>query len=177
MSETSKSKHLLQNAIFIAVLFMVVPVWAKKIDHGIRQTTPESRNLGINSQQSARIHATRAECSTSDFTFDTLRAQPAGYGFTRITGRITNHCAEAKGAQIKITTYNRTGVILSDDAIWPAGITNIPANSEYPFEWIHTKAVFAKFTVTIISVKLWPEALARRFPSDHEPANVLTPSN
>jgi hypothetical protein len=71
-------------------------------------------------------------------------------------GRITNHCAEAKGVQIKITTYDHAGDILSDVEIWPAGINNIPANSEFPFEWVHTKAVFAKFTVTIIAVKSWP---------------------
>jgi hypothetical protein len=126
---------------------------------------------------STRMQTTRPECRTSDFTFHELGAQPAGYGFTRITGRISNNCAEAKGAQIKITTYNRAGDLISDDNTWPASINNIPANSEFPFEWLHTKAVFAKFTVTIISVKSWPEALVRRAPLDRETVNTLTPSN
>lgn len=71
-------------------------------------------------------------------------------------GRITNHCPQATGVEIKITTYNHAGDILSDVEIWPAGINNIPANSEFPFEWVDTNAVFAKFTVTIIAAKAWP---------------------
>jgi hypothetical protein len=163
---TSTSRHPWQNAILIAALCMAVPARAKTRDRRIQQATPQIANLG-----------TKAECGSSDFSFDTLRAQPAGYGFTRITGRITNHCAEAMGAEIKITTYNRAGDILSDDTIWPAGITNIPANSEFPFEWLDTKEVFAKFTVTIISVKSWPETLVRGVLLGLEPANALTPSN
>jgi len=93
--------------------------------------------LGNNLHQQGGTQTARAECGTSDFTFHDLRAQPAGYGFTRITGRISNNCAEAKGAQIKITTYNRAGDILSDNDIWPASINNIPPNSEFPFEWLH----------------------------------------
>jgi hypothetical protein len=80
-------------------------------------------------------------------------------------------------AQIKITTYNRAGDILSDNDFWPVSLNNIPANSEFPFEWLHTKVVFAKFTVTIISVKSWPEALEGHFPLQRETANTLTPSN
>jgi len=128
-------------------------MWAK---NHVQQTTQEIANLGTNLQQASTGLIAQAECTTSDFTFSELRAQSAGYGFTRITGRVSNHCAEAKGAQIKITTYNRAGDILSDDDIWPAGINNIPANTEFPFEWVDTKAVFAKFTVTIVSVKSWP---------------------
>jgi hypothetical protein len=85
--------------------------------------------------------------------------------------------AQKKTAQIKITTYNRAGVILSDNDFWPASNDNIPANSEFPFEWLHTKVVFANFMVTIISVKSWPEALERHFPSNPDTANALTPSN
>jgi hypothetical protein len=163
--------------MFIVALLIAMPVWGKNHGQEIQQSLQETANLGANLQQSARSQAAQAECGTSDFTFLELRAQPAGYGFTRITGRISNNCAEAKGAQIKITTYNRAGAILSDEDIWPASIHNIPANSEFPFEWLDTKAVFAKFTVTIISVKSWPETLAKRFPLDREPANALIPSN
>jgi hypothetical protein len=154
--QASKSKHSWQNAIFIAALFVAIPVWAKTHNQGLQQTTQEMASLGTNLQQSARSQGAQAECSTSDFTFEKLRAQSAGYGFTRIMGRITNHCAEADGVQIKIATYNRAGDILSDDDIWPAGSNNIPENSEFPFEWVDTKAVFAKFTVTTISFKSWP---------------------
>jgi hypothetical protein len=155
ISETFKSKHW-PDAIFIVALLIGMPAWAKTRDQGIQQSLQEMANRGTNLRQSARTQTARAECGISDFTFHELRAQPAGYGFTRITGRITNNCAEAKGAQIKITTFDRTGDLISDDDIWPARINNIPANSDFLFEWIHTKPVFAKFTVTIISVKSWP---------------------
>ena len=154
-----------------------MPVWANTHDRGIQQSFQEMSNLATNLDQLVRTQIARSECGTSDFTFHELGAQPAGYGFTRITGRISNNCAEAKGVQIKITTYNRAGDILSDNDFWPASTDNIPANSELPFEWLHTKVVFAKFTVTIISVKSWPEALAKQFPLNRETANTLTPSN
>jgi hypothetical protein len=177
ISETSKSNPHWHVPILFVALYICVPAWANTYGQGIQQWMREMANLGTNLQQSARTQAIRAECGTSDFTFHELRAQPAGYGFTRITGRISNNCAVAKGAQIKITTYNRAGDILSDNDIWPASINNIPANSEFQFEWLHTKAVFSKFTVTIISVKSWPETLVRRFPLDRETANTLSPSN
>ena len=154
-----------------------MPALANADNQGIRQSLQEMANLGTNLHQLAGTQTARAECGTSDFTFHELRAQPAGYGFTRITGRISNSCREAKGVQIKITTYNRTGDTISDNDFWPAKMNNIPANSEFPFEWLHTKVVFAKFTVTIISVKSWPETLARRFPLYLEPTNALIPSN
>jgi len=161
-----KNKHSWQNAFFIVALFAAIPVWAKTYNQGIQQTAQEMASLGTNLQQSARNQWTQAECRTSDFTFEKLRAQPAGYGFTRIMGRITNHCAQATGVQIKITTYNHAGDILSDVEIWPGGINNIPANSELPFEWVDTNAVFAKFTVTIIAAKSWPASETVQVQSD-----------
>ena len=177
INETSKSNHHWHVAILVVALFIGMPAWANTHDQGIQQSFQENVNLGTNLKQSASTQAIRAECGTSDFTFHELRAQPTGYGFTRITGRITNHCAEAKGAQIKIKTYNRAGELISDDDFWPASVNNFPANSEFPFEWLHTKQVFAKFTVTIVSVKSWPETLAQRILLDREPASALTPSN
>ncbi len=169
ISDSSKSNQHWQVAILIVALIIGVPVWANPRGRGIQQSFQEMSNA-TNLQSLVRTEIGRLECGTSEFTFHALRAQSAGYGFTRITGRISNNCAEAKGAQIKITTYNRAGDILSDHDFWPATINNIPANSEFPFEWVHTKVVFAKFTVTIISVKSWPEALERHFPLHNEAA-------
>jgi hypothetical protein len=177
ISDSSKSNQHWQVAILIVALFTGIPAWARTHDQGMYQSIHVMANLATNLKALVRTQIGGSECGTSDFTFHALRAQSAGYGFTRITGRISNNCAEAKGAQIKITTYNRAGDILSDNDFWPASIDNIPANSEFPFEWLHTKVVFAKFTVTIISVKSWPEALARHFPLNRETANTLTPSN
>jgi len=177
ISGASKSNRYGRVAIFIVALVTGIPAWANTRNQGIQQSLQQMAVLGNNLHQLGGTQTARAECGTSDFTFHDLRAQPAGYGFTRITGRISNNCAEAKGAQIKITTYNRAGDILSDNDIWPASINNIPPNSEFPFEWLHTKVVFAKFTVTIISVKSWPKTLVERFPLDRETATTLTPSN
>ncbi len=163
ISELCKCNHHFQVAILIVALFTGIPAWANTPDQGIHQSIQELANLATNPKALVRTQIGGSECGTSDFTFHALRAQSAGYGFTRITGRISNNCAEAKGAQIKIMTYNRAGDILSDHDFWPASIENISANSEFPFEWLHTKVVFAKFTVTIISVKSWPEALERNF--------------
>jgi hypothetical protein len=154
IGETRMNNTPRKFAIFIVALLVTIPLWAK---NHVQQSTLGMASPGTGLQRSSSGQMAQAECGTSDFTFSELRAQSAGYGFTRIMGRITNHCTEAKGAQIKITTYNRAGDILSDDDIWPAGIDNIPANTEFPFEWIDTKAVFARFTVTIISVKAWPQ--------------------
>lgn len=96
-----------------------------------------------------------APCSASDFAVDKLRARKEESGFTRFTGRLTNNCAQAVGAQVKLTAYNRAGDILYVQDFWPASINNIPARSEYPFDWLEKVDGLNSFTVTIIGVKTW----------------------
>lgn len=95
------------------------------------------------------------QCTPSDIKVDKLRATDIGYGYTRITGRLTNGCAEPVGPQVKITSYDRSGNILSVHDIWPASVSNIPAHSEFPFEWQDNVAGFDHFTISVIDVKRW----------------------
>ena len=44
---------------------------------------------------------------------------------------------------------------IDDHDIWPASIKNIPANTEFPFEWIDHVDGFSRYTVNVIDVKTW----------------------
>jgi HIRAN domain len=96
-----------------------------------------------------------AGCGVSDISVDKLHAHTEDTGFTRITGRLTNSCASAIGAQLKVTVYDKADEILNVDDIWPASINNIPARSEFPFEWVERVDGISRFTVSVIAVKSW----------------------
>jgi hypothetical protein len=90
-------------------------------------------------------------CGVADIAVDKLRDQGI-----HVTGRLLNNCALAVGAQLKVTTYDKAGNILSVDDIWPASISNIPAHSVFPFEWQLTSARgVSTFTVDVTRVKTW----------------------
>ena len=96
-----------------------------------------------------------AGCKTSDIVVDKLRSDSSTKGYIKITGRLTSNCADDIGVQIKITTYSKADDIISSRDIWPASIKNIPAKSEWPFEWIDASAPVSRFTVNVIDVKAW----------------------
>lgn len=113
-----------------------------------------SRFTDHNSSQPAGLEDS-ASCTVSKIVVDKLKAQPKGYGYFRITGRLTNNCDQATGVQIKVTVYDKAENILASPDLWPASVSNIPAHSEYPFECLQEAPGFHRFTVSVISVRTW----------------------
>lgn len=105
--------------------------------------------------QSAGLADDAASCTVSKIAVDKLKAQSKGYGYFRITGRLTNNCDQATGVQIKVTVYDKADNILASPDLWPASVSNIPAHSEYPFECLQEAPGFHRFTVSVISVRTW----------------------
>jgi hypothetical protein len=115
-----------------------------------------SRFTDHNSNQPAGLEGdSRTSCTVSKIAVDKLKARPEGYGYFRITGRLTNNCDQPTGVQIKVTVYDKAENILASPDGWPASTSNIPAHSEYPFEWLQEAPGFHKFTVSVISVRTW----------------------
>jgi hypothetical protein len=94
-------------------------------------------------------------CSRADITIDKLRGRSDEFGYAHVTGRVKNGCAEAIGVQLKATFYGKNDEILSVQDFWPASVSNIPARSSYPFEWMERVNGFQKYTVEVINVKTW----------------------
>ena len=107
------------------------------------------------SQSSGVTGDSVTSCTVSKVTVDKLRARSEGYGYFRITGRLTNKCDQPIGVQIKVTVYDRADNILASPDLWPASTSNIPAHSEYPFEWLQESPGLHKFTVNVIELRTW----------------------
>jgi maltose-binding protein MalE len=113
-----------------------------------------SRITDHTSSQSAGLEDSAA-CTVSKIVVDKLRAQSKGYGYFRITGRLTNNCDQPTGVQIKVTVCDKADNILASPDLWPASVSNIPAHSEYPFECLQEAPGFHRFTVNVINVRTW----------------------
>jgi hypothetical protein len=95
-------------------------------------------------------------CSTADIEVDRLGGRIAG-DWVHVTGSIINKCALPIGVEIKVTMYDASGGIISSKDIWPASIANIPARSDFPFEWMDDVSGFKTFDVRVIRVKKWDD--------------------
>lgn len=110
-------------------------------------------NSGVNTRVVSTVPV--PGCTVSDIGVDKLNARRQYENYIKITGRLTNNCAQATGVQVKVTSYDKAGNILGASDIWPASVSNIPGNSEYPFEWLDDLPGFARFEVSVIAVHPW----------------------
>lgn len=103
------------------------------------------------------VASAQAACTPSDIAIDKLKGR-VDRDFAYVVGRLVNNCKIATGVQIKVTTYNKAGDILAVNDIWPASINNIPAKSDFPFEYgMDRLAGFSTFDVRVIATKTWPQ--------------------
>ena len=110
-----------------------------------------SRFTDHNSRQSAGLEDS-ASCTVSKIAVDKLQARAQGHRYYRITGRITNNCDQPVSVQVTVAIYDKADNILAVPFFWPAGVNNIPAHTEYPFEWLDDSPGFHHFTVSVTSV-------------------------
>ena len=111
-----------------------------------------SRFPGHNSSQPGGAQEDSASCTAPKIAVDKLQARAQGHGYYRITGRITNNCDQPVSVQVTVAIYDKADNILAVPFFWPAGVNNIPAHTEYPFEWLDDSPGFHHFTVSITSV-------------------------
>ena len=141
--KTATRKSRLSSAVWMLLTIGVISFVLYKAGQSVTET---------GAAQESVVQQPGHACSVSSFAVDKLRARGV-----HITGRLLNNCDLAAGAQVKITTYDKAGSILSVDDIWPASISNIPAHSTFPFEWLSGGGVDT-FTVAVTSVKTWTGA-------------------
>ena len=122
---------------------------------GFYRAIESQLTTGQQLEDGQRLAATNPACQASDIVVEKLHARRVG-NHTIITGRLVNNCSLPTGAQIKITAYDGAGEILSVDDIWPASVSNIPARSAFPFEWIADPGL-KTVTGEVIKVKTWTQ--------------------
>jgi hypothetical protein len=105
---------------------------------------------------SANAQAATA-CTPADFTMSKIsfsRPRP-GAEIMQIRGVIHNGCGQAAAVQYKLAFYDKAGDLMHVEDQWLASITNIPANSDWPFETTISVPGFSTYTVTPIDVRAW----------------------
>jgi hypothetical protein len=123
-------------------------------------TSPTSSSASSTSTRTSisRALSRAGPCSPSDFVISKLNANSPGYGYVNINGMLTNNCAVAAGAQLKVVFYDKEGNIISSSDSWPASIRNIPPGSDFVFKLITSPAEASgmkKYTVQVQDAKVW----------------------
>jgi len=94
-------------------------------------------------------------CGPNDFTITKLNAY-VEYDYAKLTGIVRHSCSFAVGVQLKWTAYNSDGTVAFSQDFWPASTTNIPPNTDYPFEMMNTAPRGKwRYTVEAIGVDQW----------------------
>jgi hypothetical protein len=94
-------------------------------------------------------------CGPASVTISKLNAYRE-YDYAHLTGVIRHNCDHAIGIHLKWTAYNSDGTVAFSDDFWPASTTNIPPNTDYPFETMN-EAPRGKwhYEVQAIDVNTW----------------------
>lgn len=108
-------------------------------------------SAGSSGQMSSQTH-TSAACNADDFSLSKVKGSTE-YEEAKLTGILTNHCASAVGVQLKWTAFNSDGTVAFSNDFWPASTTNIPPNTDYPFEMMNS-APRGKWTYRVEPIKV-----------------------
>ena len=97
-----------------------------------------------------------AQCAPASTKVDKFRVEQKGTLVTSILGVIVNGCSVPAGVQLKVIFYDKQGGLLRVEDMWPASTSNIPANSDFPFQ-VSLERVegFDKVEVRVIRTKTW----------------------
>ena len=103
----------------------------------------------------ATAHARAVECGVEQATV-MKPVVTVGNTYATLTGIVRQMCPTAVGVEVKWTAYNSDGTVAFSENFWPASTTNIPPNTDYPFEMMNS-APRGKWTYTVapISVYTW----------------------
>lgn len=115
----------------------------------------QSPSSSTSSTSLSTLKDTATACSANNFSVSKLNARQDG-DYARLTGIIRHNCATASGVELKWTAYNSDGSVAFSDNFYPASTTNIPANSDFPFETMN-RAPVGKWTYIVqpVSTHQW----------------------
>lgn len=102
-----------------------------------------------------------AACSPTDFAISDFKMKSSGSGTgmrLSLSGQLTNHCAEASAAQVRIEAKDAGGKVLQSKQGWPAGTANIGPGQSVSFDLgrlFRYESDMQDYTVSVSEVKTW----------------------
>lgn len=113
------------------------------------------RTVNGSDASSSSDTSTQDRCDPSRFTVSNAQAY-ADHGYAHLTGIVRHDCVVAAGIRLKWTAFNADHTIAFSEDFWPASTTNIPPNTDYPFEMMNTAPRGSwTYTVVPVSVSYW----------------------
>lgn len=102
--------------------------------------------------------AAHADCSAKDFSLQDVKVAVVSGARMSIKGKLTNNCASAAAAQVKVAALDSSGSVLASRDGWPGGTTNISPGQTVDFDLgrlIHYQDGMANYQLTVDTVKVW----------------------
>lgn len=94
-------------------------------------------------------------CTASDFKVSGEKMRPEGGRFL-LTATLTNHGSIACGAQLKLTSFDKSGAVLATTDFWPASVRNIsPGVAEHFTYHLEQGPEAATYEVRVIDARPW----------------------
>jgi hypothetical protein len=75
------------------------------------------------------------ECSSSDIRILQADHHPPDGMLAHVVGELINGCGNATGVPVRVTLRLQNGKVITNQKVWSASITNIPAHRSFPFEF------------------------------------------
>ncbi len=88
--------------------------------------------LGTGNASSAAIPT----CSPRNVTLNKTTVNTRG-DYATLTGIVRHNCPGSTGLKLKWTAYNSDGSVAFSQEFWPASTNNIPANTDFPFQFMN----------------------------------------
>ncbi|WP_266169292.1 hypothetical protein [Dyella subtropica] len=105
--------------------------------------------------------ASHAACSSADFAIKDFKMKSSGSGTglrLSLSGQLTNHCAEASAAQVRIEAKDASGKVLQSKQGWPAGTANIAPGQSVDFDLgrlFRYESDMQDYSVSVSDVRTW----------------------
>ena len=89
-------------------------------------------------------------CGPENVTIEKVNFRRSG-DYTYATGVIKHNCKVAVGVELKWTGYYSDGSVAFSRSFWPNSISNIPRNTDFPFEDMNLTKIPLKSSVLGVS--------------------------
>jgi hypothetical protein len=76
--------------------------------------------------------------------------------YAYVTGILNQSCKGAIGVELKWTAFYKDGSVAFSQTFWPNSISNIPANTDFPFEFMNSSKIPpASYTIIVNGARIW----------------------
>lgn len=94
-------------------------------------------------------------CTPDHFSISHLKGV-IDHDYIRITGKVKHDCNSANGVALKITAYDQHDDVITSSTIWPDSTSNIPPNTDFPFEYpIRVTSAPKTFEAIPVEARRW----------------------